>query len=422
MIKSLRVVAIALGPLFAAHTQAALALYDADFPSLYNNYRFSQANPLPWPGTYWPFAGHGHGSGIDAVPPGEQKSPAQKYDEFFATGGQAAAWEELHHTCTNIDRERANDCYSWYGHCNGWTGAALFNPEPSYDQVLTVSNPQTGVTMTFNYMDLKALLSESWLDAWVNFEGTGTTVEASDWIFDPKAAISTQPSGNNPNVSNYDAYWDVTPRTLFYALTNYLGVQKTGLAIDRFTGSEIWNQPVVGYRFLPITPVATPIVSGGHTLYAINMGVKIYWANDDVSINYKRTDSLNWNVADPKFSTDNIPSPPASESSQEHTQDGAILSRYLAFTLFFDAPVVLSADHTQVLSAGRMVGDGVWAHADPAASSTWFQYGIQQSQTHPDFIWRPEQLQSQASYRNPAIDPEKLYRYILQRAAPGSDH
>ncbi len=398
--------------------RADLTYSSSDVGSLFNSYRFAQAKVLPWPGTYWPFYGDSSGSGIDHKFNPNQPSPAQKYDALFNQGTGAADWEEANHTCVGVKPEQMHDCQEWYGHCNGWTGAALFNPEPDYNQTFDLQDPKTGAKISFNFADIKALLSEAWLDASVSFEGTGTTVPGGDWIFDPNDPVSRQTSVNNSQLTNYDAYWDVTPRALFYALTTYIGSQGVALAMDRFTGDEIWNQPIMAYRFVPITGnTDKPVSQKGLTLYPVKFGVKLYWANDDVAFEFKRTDSLNWNVTDSHFSTDKIPNPPADVWRQENSADNAVNSRYIAFTLFFDSPVSVSADGTQITSAGRIVGDGVWDHADPAAKAIWYPKGLAQSQTHPDFLWRPDII-VEPSYRNPFIDPRKLYEQILKRPAP----
>ena len=186
--------------------------------------------------------------------------------------------------------------------------------------------------------------------------------------------------------------------------------------MDRFTGSQVWNQPVAAYRILPTAGnTDSPIQQGDLKLWPVTIGMKIYWASDSVGYDFQRTTSLNWNVADPNFSNDTIPDQPASFYAQDRASDGAYVSRYLSFTLFFDAPVQMSADHTQVISAGNMVGDGVWSHADQTAMATWYPYGYENSQTHPDFLWRPDDL-ADADYRNPSIDPLKVYKYILKQS------
>lgn len=388
-----------------------------DFKYLFNNFRYGQVEPLPWAGSYWPYFGNVKsasgsgdlGSGINHQARANQLSPAQKYDECFGT--QAAAWEEAQHSCKNVSDDDANDCKTWYGHCNGWTGAALNNPEPIYSQTFTPNCP-TGKAVTFNYIDIKALMSELWLDVWASFEGTGLTEVAGPWIFHPNSIIASQVATNNQELNNYDAYWDVTPKQLFYLLTNYVGMKKTGLALDRFTGSEIWNQPLIAYRLLPIDTSRPAESSNGRTLYPVVFGLKLYWANDEVSYDFQRSDSLSWAVTDSRFSTDVAPNPPTAANLQDMSQDGAVKSRYMQFILYFDKPVV-SYDGKQIVSAGKIRGDGIWMHALEEERARWYPSGYKKAQIHPDFIWRADRLVEPSSYANKHITARNLYGVIL---------
>jgi hypothetical protein len=408
---------LAIGSVTSISAEAQLKYPARDFKYLFNNHRAAQASPLPWPANFWPYypeTGDQKGSGINHTPEGHMMSPAQKYDLAFGTGGKAAKWEDENHTCKGLGGETKKECQTWYGHCNGWAGAALYHPEPAYDQTYKVTSAN-GQTVEFNYMDVKALLSELWLDVYASFDGTGMTEKAGDWIFDPNSNIARKPAENDSSVTNYDAYWDVTPRALFFALTNYIGVQKVGIDIDRFTSTEVWNQPVVGYRMLPIKGnTDRPVQRDGKALYPVTIGIKLYWANDDIRYDFKSKESLNWNVNNPTFSTDRVPSPVGAEYAQDRTPDEAYISRYISFVLFFDQPVQVSVDGTQVISAGRIIGDGMWSHADPVQRSQWYAKGFEQSQMQPDFLWRPDSL-SDRDYRNPHIDPKKVYGQILKQ-------
>jgi hypothetical protein len=142
--------------------------------------------------------------------------------------------------------------------------------------------------------------------------------------------------------------------------------------------------------------------------------VKLYWANDEVDYDFKSKESLKWDVNDPIFSNDKVPDPVSSPLAQDRVRDEAVISRYIEFTLFMDRPTKVSADGTRILAAGRILGDGFWAHADPAQRARWFPKDAEKSQTHPDFLWRPDYL-TDASFRNPWVDPLPIYKHILKR-------
>jgi hypothetical protein len=383
---------------FSQTGYSVFVVRSTDFKEIVNSHRVSQARNMTWPGSFWAFSKTGIANPVNGG-----LSPSQKYDQFFNLGTQTYDWEKKYHNCERF-KGTANEaaCKGWYGHCNGWTAAAIMEAEPVERMVR--KNP-LGVDVTFEYWDQKAILTEIWNDVWASYEGVGSQVTIGDWIFDPNA-----PKGKEKNsfgVTHFDAYWDTSPRQFFLLLTNYLGILKVGLAIDRFTGSEIWNQPLAGYRILPFKGNTTePIERGGSRIYPVSIQVKFFWANDSVPDTFKSDPRKPWNIE----STTDSPSVDTDPTNSYH-------GRTVQFTLYFDAPVEMDSTGTKVIRAGNMVGDGVWAHANPAESSKWYPHGPEKSQLHPDFLWRPDHLVS-PSYRNPVIDSEKFYSQVLQRPIP----
>ncbi|MGE0634185.1 MAG: hypothetical protein AB7O96_17350, partial [Pseudobdellovibrionaceae bacterium] len=295
------------------------------------------------------------------------------------TGNKSSeAWELENHTCKDFTGEEKKSCESWWGHCNGWAAAAIKEVEPR--KGFKVGNINLSVA------DAKGILSEVWLST--NSLGAGNTdksVKTKDglkegWIADPQDAT-------------YKTFWDTTPRAFFMITTNYIGINKMGFAIDRFTGDEVWNQPIVGYRILPIRENEIRQENRyGKKVWAVPMAMKLYWANDlgtppgaiseefDIKKHSKDNDQL--------------------EDSLPGTTDGdqAYEARMLEFTLFFNSEVKVSADGKKVLAAGKMVGDGIWKmQEDPK------QYNHQQlDEGHPDFVWLPTNaILDDNGYANP---------------------
>src|SRR6185312_4281872 len=87
---------------------------------------------------------------------------------------------------------------------------------------------------------------------------------------------------NNDDMNN-PKYWDTAPNQLFLVLTTYIGKLKQAVLIDRYTGSQIWNQPLAGYKidypkpedYLGNTPDAPHV-------YRMNLNVTIWWREDGV--------------------------------------------------------------------------------------------------------------------------------------------
>lgn len=354
-----------------------------DFASLYNEYRFAQPKNVPWAGSYWAFGS----DGIAVSLPGG--SPAEKYDKLFSPRESAVKWEKENHSCSVYTGETKTSCQGWWGHCNAWSAAGIKEAEPRK----AVKFRGT----TLEVADQKAWLTEIWMDSGSLFTGTTNKSQKTDsWVFDANSSVGRKPLSYGIG-TNFEAFWDVTPKTFFLLFTNYVGVLQQGVVIDRFTGDEVWNQPIVGYRILPIR--ASDILDaetneGGYTVYPVKVRMKIYWANDGVpeehiskAFDIKKTNDTQ---ATEDFGVD---------------YDG----RYLAFKLFFDKP--LQIEEGKIVKAGRLVGDGIWDHQEnPPRNAKSLNQG------HPDFIWAPLELDQYRANGNPVLDTENV-----RAALEGSD-
>jgi hypothetical protein len=358
-----------------------------DFTSLFNQHdRAAQPQQVPWAGSFYPF-----GQGGIADESEQKPSYSEKYDQAFYAGSKLATdWEKLHHSCEHVDEELKKGCKDWWGHCNAWSAAAIKEPEPR--ESLQTPNG------TFSVGDQKAYLTELWMSSDALFAGaTNKSLKTGDWIYDPKSQDSVALS-DDEETTNHEAFWDVTPRAFFYILTNYIGVMGTSVVIDRFTGDEVWNQPLAGYRILPIRKEdrLEPVTRNGRTLYPVRLRMKIFWAHDGVRASHvtqgfdikKTTDDESIRVTWPNY--------------VEYE------GRLLKFTLFFSAPVETNEAGTQVVSAGRIVGQGIWNHQESRSSRP--------DETHPDFIWMPTVLlQGGMGESNPYIRADMVHQLPRNR-------
>lgn len=340
---------------------------NTDFKSLYNNYQSGQPEILPWAGDFFSYAFNGTAVGLDHR--GERcgdncgRSPMQALGEL--TGNQKAyEWEKENHSCEKLSTEEEKEsCAGWWGHCNGWSAAAIKEREPKTSMQIR------GVTLTVG--EQKGILSELWLSCNNLFTGNTNKSKKTDaWVKDI-------------NSNDGKSFWDVTPRTFFMLITNYIGVLKTGVVIDRFTGDQVWNQPVVGYKHSPIKKRDIWTEDGK---YFLRLTTEIYWADD-------------------------IGTSPGHISSRFDIHDANVLnhldqdynSRSLTYVLQFDSPVILNPNG-QIESAGRLIGDGSWQHyLDFVEDGSSNASGL--DQTHPDFIWLPTNpIIDQSGYGNPYLD------------------
>lgn len=389
------------------------AISNSSFKELFNNYRKAEPKNIPWAGSYWAYARDGL-SHMNIQ--GQQDNPpAMKYDAFWGVTDREENthyFEKKSHSCSQFDDdpETKKSCEGWWGHCNAWAAAGIKEPEPR--KSFMAKNPK-GIEFEFTVADQKGLLTELWMSSGSLFAGdthkgvptnnlNGNYLAGTkDWVFDP-----TDPEGKAMTRSGrtaYQAFWDVSPRTLFLIFTNYVGIQRTGVVIDRFTGDQVWNQPIVGYRLLPIKkedikPVETN--GQGQERYPVTVRMKMFWAEDGV---HEHEISDKFTI---EQTNDQIKTNWSGQYEEEHF--GRHFSgRMVEFILFFDAPVEVSEDGTQIVKAGNIVGEGLWSHKTEQGRAKY----ANMDNTHPDFIWLPTQVSDYSGNRNPWVQ-DKYVRYI----------
>ncbi len=319
---------------------------EKNFASLINRFAQGQAIPTPWAGYWWPYTSNG----IATATYSSGGSPAGKYDAARGGTTRAQAWEVTNHG------SGLKDLQGWVGHCNGWTAAAALFPEPR------TSAKVNGIT--FGSGDIKALLTEAAMEASIDF--FGTRVEYGNDYGGPK-------------------YNDVAPGQYFMILTNFMGRLKQAVLVDRYTGEQVWNQPLAGYRFEYPKPAdylgAAPNAPG---VYRILMTSTIWWMRDDV-------------LAD-------VLTPPFIFEDNE-----AVQSRTLKMELWLDGPVEFGSDG-KVKSSGDVIvtrqGDylvgGAWKMGDSYYADAW-----------PDYMWVAYSVQKPTDYANPYVDIEWIKKHLL---------
>jgi len=380
----------------------SFAVENTNFKQLFNNYRVASPDKIPWVGSWWAYKRNGTTYNGMYGDNSRQLGPTQKFDKFFRLGNKATNWEARNNTCDNQkDPKMKKSCQGWWGHCNAWAGAAIIEAEPR-ENFLSVSS--TGEKIQMTVADQKAYLTELYMETNSSFVGKRVNAEGSDWVFNkrhPTAKTLKDPRYPG-SATNYDVFWDVTPKQLFFIFTNYIGVRRVGLIIDRYTGSQVWNQPMAGYRILPIhqNDIQKPEIREGKKVYPVKVRMKMYWAEDGVG-ELEISKSFDINRTSDEFNY--------KEEYNKHYS-----GRSLAFYLFFDSQVRVSSDGKRVLSAGRIVGDGVWYHQTAEGAKSW--KGVIEN-THPDFIWLPNEIISKTKGRSrpPALTDERVRNLFSQK-------
>lgn len=275
----------------------------------------------------------------------------------------------------------------WWGHCNAWAAAALMEDEPRIDAEVT----KDGRTITFTPGEVKALLTEAWMEHHSSFFGS---------------------RHNDPE--NEGVSWDdVTPAAFHIYTATQIGQQGKGFVIDRFTGDEVWNQPMRSYtsRFEPLYDADAPAaetVELKQTEYDVRGNAKVSSLGERAVYPVQVTTTIHW-------MTDGLP-------HEEHTVENIMADAYptsfgelrglwgeqvemrtLTYTLYLDRPL---ADES-----ARIIGDGLW---DASLAGN--------DHAHPDFMWQPlAQTPSRRNYENPHLDYDFIENVVLPASQPTDD-
>ncbi|MBF0498506.1 MAG: hypothetical protein HQM09_00100 [Candidatus Riflebacteria bacterium] len=175
-----------------------------------HNSASGEIKPAPWSGDWW---SRKKGFNIKGWP-GHTPSPFERYDQYvLGRTGQnpgATAWES----------DPANTHYGpqsedWEGHCNGWSGASVLEPEPHETKI------RNGIS--FETSDQKAILSELYMNTYCMFYGK------RNW-------------GNHG-----DDPLDIYPDQFHKLLLEYIAGQKSAVVCDITPDRQVWNYPL--YKF-----------------------------------------------------------------------------------------------------------------------------------------------------------------------------
>ncbi|KAF1778037.1 Transglutaminase elicitor [Phytophthora cactorum] len=202
--------------------------------------------PSPWPGPYWPT----YQDGINVQWSQGEASPAENGCGIRA--GQSSGY------CIP----------TWYGICHAWTPASMLEAEPNC--------PVTHNGVTFHPMDLKALISDIYDGASISTLFTGTRFNGGSNTPDEYGRHSSA------------AYRDLNPAFFHITAANLLGKLNATFIADVTAGSEVWNQPVRGFKVYEQTEMS--LEEAAQTFY----GLETYpWNAAAKSIVYVKS-RLSW--------------------------------------------------------------------------------------------------------------------------------
>lgn len=306
-----------------------LAVLQRDFPE-------GVASPQPWAGYWWPY---GEGGVNNTKYYRKGKSPAEAADLALGQSDWISGWEHANHGLG------LSDAYHWWGHCNGWAASSVMEREPR--ESVWVSGVE------FSVGQRKALLAELWMESVSDFVGERVT-----------------------NWDDFESpdFWDVTPAQFYLLLTNVMGRQRQSIIVDKSTGIEVWNHPLVAYETRPISRDdylgADP---KSPSIYRVAMETTLWWPRA---------------IGMPGFVTPRF-----------RWQSNYFFSkRTLRYELWVDAPLEFN-ESGQLVSSGQVI-------LEDKKSGRWMNGSTRDAlvNSHPDFMWIPVRPAKSTGRKNPRLD------------------
>jgi hypothetical protein len=262
-------------------------------------------------------------------------SPAEKYDLLVGDdrfGLTQFSWN----VGLNVFKVK-NDVDIWFGFCDGWAAAALFAERP--ERAIDVIAADGKTKIRFYPHDLKALQTLLWAKAQFSANFVGERCNEMDPITDEFGRIIS------PNC------FDSNPGAWHRILVNRLGLGKKSFIIDSTFDYQVWNQPVIGYRYSYFNPEnSTPV----KTIEEGKIRLRDFDRDRFKRHRSKAAESIIGIAMDLEYRMETKPNHAETDSEAE---DKVIRVRYL-YDLELDAD-------------GRILG------------GEWY------TRFHPDFMWAP---------------------------------
>jgi hypothetical protein len=198
---------------------------------------------IPYPDTFWPVTQ----GGIDARWKQGQPSPLDKYLKVADPWklSQAKTWERVWHGAAVIGAQ------PWFGHCPGWTGAAMMNAplkravHARYfgkKKIASCDPEKPGAQfecVTFEIGDINALMAEVYTDGVQHLLGARCDKKLSEIKRDQYGRVVDKGcKGLNAGA-------------LLVVAGNLMKLRRKPFGIDaqnEYSTDEIWNQPAYRYK------------------------------------------------------------------------------------------------------------------------------------------------------------------------------
>jgi hypothetical protein len=264
-------------------------------------------------------------------------SPSEKYDILVGDKKMTLTsrmWEE-----GKKYYSRNGKVEPWMGLCHGWAPAAYMLPRPTASVTVLAADGKTFVT--FYPSDIKALGTLLWAKVKTasHFIG-GRCNEKNPAVDSQTGRILSQKC------------FDTNPGTWHLAVVNQIGASGRSMILDATYDYEVWNQPIVGYKYRLFNPQKMRYARSVTEASALKTGF-----DNDRFRKYRdsETDTIVGVAMDVSYLVETSP--------EQYSPDSSRYDRIQTVRYYYD----LELD-----GLGNIIG------------GEWYQ------NAHPDFLWTPK--------------------------------
>jgi hypothetical protein len=167
-------------------------------------------------------------------------SPAEKYDILVGDRDWTLTRSAMQAGKPYQDENKKVE--SWMGICHGWAPASFMLKRPR--SVVKLKSADGKYDVEFYPADIKALASSLWAKA-----QAGQTVR----FIGGRCDVKNPAKDTKGRVTDANCF-DTNPGTWHLAVVNQIGISKRSFIIDATFDYEVWNQPVLAYKYTYFNP------------------------------------------------------------------------------------------------------------------------------------------------------------------------
>ncbi|WPD22925.1 MAG: hypothetical protein SD837_22425 [Candidatus Electrothrix scaldis] len=264
-------------------------------------------------------------------------SPSEKYDLLVGDSNMTLTekmWGEGKRYYSRNGRVE-----TWMGLCHGWSPAAYMLARPMAPVTVLAADGKTFIT--FYPSDIKALATLLWAKVHTPSRFIGGRCNEKNPAIDPQTGRILA-----------GKCFDTNPGTWHLAVVNQIGVSRRSMILDATYDYEVWNQPIVGYKYRYFNPQ-----KGRYARTLAEASVAKTGFDTDRFKRYRdsETETIVAIAMDVSYI---VETQPAQRSTDSDRYDAVHTVRY-----YYDLELDM---------AGNIIG------------GEWYQ------NAHPDFLWTPE--------------------------------